>query len=152
MLQLGCGLAPIEGAVNHDRDKHSPHVDVSHDLNVFPWPFDDGSFDKIISLDVFEHLSVSVDLWLNECHRVLSENGQLLVRVPHYRHENAYTDPTHRQFSTTQTFDYWDASKLLHQKYGVFYYAAAGRWWTVKDAKTDGVDIQFILWKKPSHH
>lgn len=148
ILQLGCGLAPITGAVNHDLAKHSPHVDVSHDLNSAPWPWADGSFDVIVAKDVVEHLRVDVNVWLDECHRILLVGGHLELRVPYYRHENAFTDPTHRRFFTPKTFDYWDRSKELHQKYGCFYYSEPSRWWTVALSETDGADIVFLLIKQ----
>jgi predicted SAM-dependent methyltransferase len=147
MLALGCGNALIEGAVNHDLVKHSPHVDVAHDLDDLPWPWADESFGAIFAIDVVEHLRSDVDLWLNECHRILSESGVLVIRVPHYSHENAYTDPTHRRFFAPHTFDYWDKSKLLHQKYGCFYYEKAGMWWSIKTTDTDGANILFSMRK-----
>src|SRR5689334_17361913 len=55
-LELGCGRAPTPGYVHHDRRKHSPHVDVAHDLDELPWPWPDGSCEEILGLDVFEHL------------------------------------------------------------------------------------------------
>ena len=148
ILHLGCGQTSIEGAVNHDLTSHSPHVHVSHDLDVMPWPWGDGEFDKIVALDVVEHLKVDVDAWLNECHRILSDDGSLFVRVPHYQSENAFTDPTHRRFFTPRTFDYWDKEKILHAKYGCFYYAEAGMWWSVT-SEIVGTDIQFALEKVP---
>jgi SAM-dependent methyltransferase len=148
ILNLGCGNTSIEGAVNHDRSLHGSHVSVAHDLDVTPWPWADKQFDKIVALDVVEHLKVDVDVWLNECHRILADDGVLCIRVPHYRNENAFTDPTHRRFFTEKTFDYWDKSKVLHLKYGCFYYADAGMWWTVT-SEVVGADIQFSLEKVP---
>lgn len=144
-LNLGCGSDPLPGAVNHDLTKHSDHVDVTHDLNDTPWPWGDRRFGLVAAFDVVEHLRVDVDVWLNECHRILAPGGILVLRVPHYSHENAYTDPTHRRFFTPHTFDYWDKSKLLHQKYGFFYYKEAGRWWILSSVETDGVNICFTL-------
>lgn len=144
-LHLGCGLSKIDGAVNHDISRHSEHVDVAHDLDVTPWPWADGEFGRIVALDVFEHLSSPVESWLNECHRILSDGGESIIRVPHYLHENAYTDPTHKRFFTTKTFDYWDMDKELHKKYGCFYYGQSASWWSVASVSTDGVNIQFLL-------
>jgi cyclopropane fatty-acyl-phospholipid synthase-like methyltransferase len=145
-LHLGCGLAVLADAVNHDKAAHSEHVDVAHDLDVTPWPWQEGQFKSIVALDVVEHLKVDVDVWLNECHRILEDDGVLVIRVPHYKHENAFTDPTHRRFFTESTFDYWDKSKVLHQKYGCFYYADADRWWSVS-CESSHADIQFWLKK-----
>ena len=36
-LNIGCGNRPLPGAVNHDRAKHSPHVDIHWGLER-PWP------------------------------------------------------------------------------------------------------------------
>lgn len=148
VLNLGCGFAPLEGATNHDLSKHSPHVDIAHDLDSMPWPWADGVFDRIVAADVFEHLKSEVSEWLDECHRILAAGGALEIRVPHYRHENAFTDPTHRRFFTQHTFDYWDRSTVLHQKYGAFYFAAAGRWWRIVRNVTDEVNIIFTLLKE----
>ena len=150
ILSIGCGDDPYPGAVNHDKTKHAPHVDIAHDLNITPWPWEDASFEVILALDVVEHLSVDVSVWLDECHRILSSEGTLVVRVPHYTHENAFTDPTHRRFFTPRTFDYWDKSTLLHQKYGKFYFVDASRWWKVTSAHTDMANIMFVLRKEPS--
>lgn len=148
ILSIGCGDDPYPGAVNHDKVKHAPHVDVAHDLNVLPWPWADGSFEVILALDVVEHLSAEVNDWLDQCHRILSTEGVLVIRVPHYTHENAFTDPTHRRFFTPRTFDYWDKSTLLHQKYGKFYFSASSMWWKITSSVTDGANIVFVLHKE----
>ena len=46
-LQLGCGIRPIEGAINHDKEKHSDFVDVVWDLNEMPWCWQNEKFNKI---------------------------------------------------------------------------------------------------------
>jgi len=43
IANLGCGKQYIPGAVNVDL--YAEKVDVRHDLDVFPYPFQDGSFD-----------------------------------------------------------------------------------------------------------
>lgn len=145
-LQLGCGNAPIAGAVNHDKVAHSTHVDVAHDLDTAPWPWGDSQFSEIVALDVVEHLKVDVNVWLDECWRILKPGGLLYVRVPHYTNINAYTDPTHRRFFTEHTFDYWDKSKELHKKYGFYYFAESDKWWSVRVVFCNG-DIGFELTK-----
>jgi len=149
ILHLGCGLTRLDGAVNHDITTHSPHVDVAHDLDVLPWPWADGEFDMIVAHDVVEHLRADVPDWLNEAWRILAPGGSLSLRVPDYRHENAFTDPTHRRFFTPRTFDYWDRRKELHQKYGVYYFAAKARWWVIEHVAHDQHgNIEFHLRKE----
>jgi len=45
-LHLGCGKIIKEGYVNLDIQK-LPGVDVIHDLNKFPYPFKDNSFQNL---------------------------------------------------------------------------------------------------------
>jgi predicted SAM-dependent methyltransferase len=149
ILNLGCGLAVINGAVNHDITKHGHHVDVAHDLDVTPWPWLDSEFEKIVAFDVVEHLKCEVQQWLNEAWRILKPGGFFFIRVPHYQHENAFTDPTHRRFFTPRTFDYWDRTKELHEKYGCYYFADAAKWWMVQRAEQDQYgNIEFDLKKQ----
>jgi len=48
-------------------------------------PFSSGSFDAVISFDVFEHVS-DLSSTMNECFRVLRPNGKLLCVFPSYYH------------------------------------------------------------------
>jgi SAM-dependent methyltransferase len=147
-LNLGCGALPLEGAVNHDRVPHALHVDVAHDLDCLPWPWNDGSARRIVMQDVAEHLRLEVAEWLGECWRILAPEGTLEIRVPAWDHENQWTDPTHRRAFALRTFDYWDPEKDLHAKYGQIYFADAGRWWTVERAERIGCNLEFRLRKR----
>lgn len=104
-LNLGCGSVTREGWVNVDAVKLAG-VDVVHDLDVAPWPWEDGSVTRIEAKDIFEHVDRPV-LFMTECHRVLRPGGVLHVRTPHYSCVDAFTDPTHKRQCTEQTFDFW---------------------------------------------
>ena len=52
ILNIGCGKVPIEGAVNHDGKKYFDHVDVTHDLDEYPWPWEDEEFDEVQAIAV----------------------------------------------------------------------------------------------------
>lgn len=147
-LELGCGLSPIPGAVHHDREKHSEHVDIAFDLNSTPWPVYDGTFDKIIAIDVFEHLDIPVRAWLEECHRILTPGGRLDFRVPHWNDAIAYENPTHRRAFAEKSFDFWDDSKPYHHQYGKFdpELAGSGKLWKV-NSRREGGNILFTLVK-----
>lgn len=148
-LQLGCGIRPMPDAVNHDRIKHSDWVDVAHDLDVLPWPFETESFDKIIALDVMEHLHLEVKEWLDECHRILKPGGSLVLRLPAFDNPVSWRDPTHRRVFHPETFDFWDKSRQLHKDYGFFYFAESDKWWGVDSVeRTNGGDFGFVLRKQ----
>ncbi len=50
-------------------------------LKEGPLPFKDNSFDTVVSLDYLEHLEKD-DFCLDEIHRILKKNGQLLLAIP----------------------------------------------------------------------
>lgn len=109
VLNLGCGNR-LEGggAVNHDRTKHRPEIDVAWDLNCLPWPWPDNAFDQVIALSVFEHLRLDLVEVLNECWRLLRPGGQLVLKLPHWQSDVSYWDPTHRWHFSLRSFDQFD--------------------------------------------
>ncbi len=104
-LNLGCGRDVRHGWVNVDKVKLDG-VDVVHDLDMFPYPFDDNSVDYILMKHTLEHLDDVVRV-MEECHRILKPNGRLEIIVPYYKYKSAFTDPTHRHFFTEQSMDYF---------------------------------------------
>lgn len=97
-----------------------PEVDVVHDLDVHPWPWEDHSVVEIVAQDLFEHLADPVG-FMTESHRVLETGGNLLLKCPHWRHQDAYTDPTHRRFCTEYTWDYWIEGTALYERHNGAY-------------------------------
>lgn len=102
-LNIGCGRKHLAGAVNLDVSA-DVGADVVHDLNRFPWPFEDGTFDEIYAYDVLEHV-VDLPPVLEEIHRIAKPGGVLCVTVPHFSSANAFTDLTHRHFFGWRSFD-----------------------------------------------
>lgn len=105
ILNLGCGLKPIPGAVNLDVSPWT-NADVIHDLNKRPWPFADGAFDEIRANDVIEHLE-DVVATMEEIHRTSARGAIIRVTVPHFSCANAFTDITHRHFFSHVSFHYF---------------------------------------------
>jgi SAM-dependent methyltransferase len=118
-LNLGAGYDIRTGWVNSDIAE-LPGIDVVHDLDVAPWPWDNASVDEIRAMDVFEHVNDPL-VFMNQAGRVLKPGGVLRIRSPHWRSESAYTDPTHRRFCTERTWDYWVKSTEYNLKYGAAY-------------------------------
>jgi len=55
-LELGCGFTKTPGAFGVDIIAGSA-ADLIHDLDVFPYPLADNAFDRIICMDVLEHVT-----------------------------------------------------------------------------------------------
>jgi|SRR3989338_5434853 len=104
-LNLGCGKDVKEGYVNLDNIKLGG-VDVVHDLNKFPYPFQDNHFDEIYTNHVLEHLTDLVRV-MKELYRITKNNGVIRIKVPYFNCQGAYQDPTHKRFFTYVTFDYF---------------------------------------------
>ena len=150
VLQLGCGVRPMQGAVNHDRVRHHDYVDIAHDLDVLPWPWANESFERIVALDVMEHLRLEVQEWLDECWRILVPDGVLVLRLPAWDHPTSHRDPTHRQLAHPEMFDYWDRRTALYRDYGSYYFAKSNRWWRVEsvEPRDAGSNWGYVLRKE----
>lgn len=104
-LHLGCGKDIKTGFVNLDFVNFSG-VDVVWDLNKFPWPFKDNTFEYVYSGDVLEHLNDLVKA-MEEIYRI-SKSGTIIdIKVPHFASLGAFKDPTHKLFFSYYTFDYF---------------------------------------------
>ena len=96
VLDVGCGSGKMPGAVGLDISADT-QADIVHDLNVFPYPIEDSSFDHVLLQDVIEHVAEPVRV-LEELHRVLRPGGRLKLRTPHFSSVLAYSDPTHQHY------------------------------------------------------
>ena len=103
-LNLGCGYDRREGWINLDI-KEGEGVDVVHDLNKVPLPFENEEFDYILCNSILEHVNV-IPL-MNEIHRILKKNGILKICVPHFTSTLNYEDLTHRNQFSIRSFDYF---------------------------------------------
>lgn len=101
-LNVGCGPLRMEDAVGIDWDTDSA-ADVNHDLNRFPWPFEDSRFDRVILSHVLEHLK-DPDLAVREAHRICRAGGTVTVVTPHYSSYESYGDITHLYHFGLMTF------------------------------------------------
>lgn len=143
-LNLGAGSDVRAGYLNVDVVELSG-IDVVHDLDVLPWPFDDDTCTEVSALDVFEHVADPLG-FVAECHRVLAIDGRLTVRSPHYGTWCAHTDPTHRRAVSEATFDYWIPGTSLHTSFGDAY--ARGRHFDKLQVARDGDNVVFELRKR----
>mgnify|MGYP000504540791 CR=1 FL=1 len=76
-IDIGCGPSKVDGFIGVDI-REFPSIDVIHDLDVIPWPFDNSSVDLVIASHVVEHVD-SVILFMSELHRILRDDRKLII-------------------------------------------------------------------------
>ena len=86
-------------------------ADICHDLDVMPYPIEDGSFDEIHAYEVLEHCGTQGDVefffgQFNEFYRILKEKGVMYISVPNYNAIWAFGDPGHRRVLPHTVFSY----------------------------------------------
>ncbi|MBS3084792.1 methyltransferase domain-containing protein [Candidatus Pacearchaeota archaeon] len=110
-LHLGCGRKYKEGFINLDISKNVK-ADVYHDLNKYPYPFKDNTFDYIYADNVLEILT-SITKPMEELSRISKKGAIIEIIVPLAPTSHAFRDPTHKTFFTYRTFEYFlDGSGL----------------------------------------
>lgn len=92
-LNLGAGGTRKEGYVNVDW-LSALKPDIEHDLNVFPYPFEDNEFDHIEAYHVLEHLDRPFQV-MKEIHRILKPGGKLIIKVPHFSRGFTHAEHSH---------------------------------------------------------
>lgn len=115
ILDLGCGNKKRHGAIGVDGNSRTA-ADVFHDLNIFPYPFPESSFDEIYLDNVLEHLDNVLKV-MEELHRISAPNAMIKVVVPYFRSPWACIDPTHKHFFTVNSFAYFDPVHPICQRY-----------------------------------
>ena len=83
VLEIGGGSRPLPFPhINMDFQKHE-RVNVVHNLEEIPYPFEDNYFNAVIGIYILEHLSWRVipDV-LKEIYRILKYNGRAIFLVP----------------------------------------------------------------------
>ncbi len=122
-LNIGCGSKSLPGWVNLDL-KDIPGVDVVHDIEKLPFPFEDNKFEEILCQDILEH--VEYIPILKDLYRILKPGGVLKIRVPHFTSRNNFTDPTHKKRFAITTFDYFaEGTYIYRHKQGEFLFEFA---------------------------
>ena len=76
------------------------------DLDRFPYPFADNSFDQVRAIHVIEHVS-DVIRSMEEFHRLVRPGGRVRIETPHYTDFSSFCDPTHRWHLNTFSFRYF---------------------------------------------
>jgi len=128
-VDLGCGTNPrnpfrsqkiIGLDVISDLDFSEFGIEYTHLVDATRFPFSSNSIDSISGFDFIEHLSRSYrsDLgtnefihYMNEVSRVLRPGGVALFVTPAFPGIMAFSDPTHQNFITRETVNYFVSSE-----------------------------------------
>ena len=98
-LILGCGSHVNTKEKDHIYCDLRPYqnVDVVHDLDVYPWPFEDNSILNISAVHLVEHLKNGLLPFMDECWRILMPGGALYIETPcaGMDPDLEFADPTH---------------------------------------------------------
>ena len=93
-----------EEVIHIDRVKLE-HVETIANIEI-SLPFKDNTFDKLIINHVLEHVNNMINI-MEECYRVLKNQGELVITGPYYTSIGAFQDPTHKHFLTENTMNYF---------------------------------------------
>jgi len=114
-LELGCGSKKrIDNAIGIDQLDFEC-VDIVGDLFEVLSRFKDNSVKKIFSSHVFEHVE-DLQKLIEECSRVLRNEGTLEIIVPHFSNPYFYSDYTHKRFFGLYSLSYFAESKIFKRR------------------------------------
>jgi predicted SAM-dependent methyltransferase len=119
-IDLGCGAYKSEGLLGVDILEH-PNVDIQHDLNIFPWPFENDSVDYVQANHVLEHVANFIGS-VEEIWRISKSGAIIEVRCPHAScFPTVWADPTHKRAMVKNSFIHWGGeSKNIYGFKGEF--------------------------------
>lgn len=83
-LNIGCNQDIRKGYINLDQAKFNSKVDIMHNLEEFPYPFEDNIFEEIYARYVLEHIMPDKRIGvLKELHRICKNNAIIKIKVPY---------------------------------------------------------------------
>lgn len=112
ILDIGCGAAKTPGAIGLDISSDTD-ADIVHDLDTFPYPIEDASFDQILLQDVIEHVREPIRVF-EELHRIARPGARIQLRTPHFSSVLAYGDPTHRHYFSALAIESLAEPRFAH--------------------------------------
>ncbi len=105
-LNVGCGRDIMKGWVNLDCIK-AEGVDVIHDLEIFPYPFKENSFDFIWVAQIIEHLN-NPEKFVKEIWRISKPGAKIVIGTVHFSAPTVWGDITHKRPYQSDTFNYFN--------------------------------------------
>ena len=111
-LDLGCGSRKTPDTFGADLSRNS-NADVILDLNHYPYPFAEDSFDRIVFNHVIEHLS-DTPRAMEEIWRIATDGCVVEGLTPHFSSAASFTDPTHCHHFAFRTFEFFARRNVTH--------------------------------------
>lgn len=104
-LNLGCGKDIKKGYVNLDVVDYGGNM--IHDINSFPYPFADNTFDEIYASHILEHLD-SFHKTVTELYRIAKPDAKIIVYAPFFLNTKYFGEPDHKIPFSIRTFDNYE--------------------------------------------
>ena len=101
-LNLGCGKDIRPDYLNVDC-MNFMGVDKVYDLNKFPWPFKDNTFDEVLAFQIIEHLNDAYKVF-EEIHRICRNGASIKLIVPHFSSFSCWGDMQHKRGFSIESF------------------------------------------------
>lgn len=129
VLDVGCGKKPHEdlfllaskyvGLDTNNSGHNHKNEDIDILYNGKKFPFEDETFDSIVSFQVLEHVEDET-LFLQEIKRVLKRNGTLMLTIPFMweEHEVPYDFRRYTSYGLKKLFEDMGFEILKHEKLG----------------------------------
>ena len=106
ILDFGCGRKKYPGSIGIDMAPNSA-ADIKCNVDKFPYPMKDNTFDFIWSHHSLEHVT-DIFKTLEEIYRIAKPNAIIEVHVPHAIQAGAMAHLDHKRTFKTDTFDIFD--------------------------------------------
>ncbi|MFC2133513.1 methyltransferase domain-containing protein [Bacteroidota bacterium] len=104
-LNIGCGRNILEGYENLDIVDYGGNTIC--DLNSFPYPFEENSFDEILASHILEHLD-NFHNCITELYRIARPGAIIKVYAPFFLNTKFFGDPDHKIPFSIRTFDNYE--------------------------------------------
>lgn len=113
-LDLGCGQNKKTGYLGVDIKKIQG-IDIVHDLNKYPYPFENNSIFEIYCSHFIEHVK-NIKSFMEECYRILKPESIIQIIAPYYTSIRAFQDYTHIRPISENTFLYFNKKWINDNK------------------------------------
>lgn len=109
IIDFGCGKNKRSDSFGVDF-RPFDGVDLVHNLNEFPYPIADNSYDFIVASHIVEHLN-DVPGFMDEVYRIAKPGAEIEIITPHFSNRSAFADPTHKWAFSVRFLDFFCHSK-----------------------------------------
>lgn len=109
-LNLGCYNNIKEGYINLDKKKYFDGIDIAHNLEEFPYPFKDNTFEEVYARYIIDHIRVEKRIKvMKELHRICRNGAVIRIIVP-------YKDKIYKSLDHKGGFNFYTFPNLCQQK------------------------------------